>query len=153
MKNLLPLFLIFTLVNCAPKTTTQNTVKVKDTTVMSTPINEEATTRPAVGEEMASAKLKDLSKETPDCIKQKIKEFSAEKVQNPPRSIYSYTYNRETVYYVSAVCCDQYSDLYDANCQLMGHPDGGFTGRGDGKFKEFGKNATDRKLVWQDKRK
>lgn len=153
MKNLLPLMLVFSIISCAPKTPTQNTVVAKDTTIAATPINEEATTRPAVGEEMATTKVKDLSTETSDCIKQKIKEFSAEKVQNPPRSIYSYTYNGKTVYYVSAVCCDQYSDLYDSNCKLLGHPDGGFTGRGDGKFKEFGKNATDRKLIWQDKRK
>ena len=28
--------------------------------------------------------------------------------------------------------CDQFSDLLDANGNLIGHPDGGITGRGDG---------------------
>ena len=29
-------------------------------------------------------------------------------------------------------CRDQFSDLLDANGNLIGHPDGGITGRGDG---------------------
>tara|TARA_B100000809_G_scaffold230761_1_gene245419 strand:+ start:435 stop:590 length:156 start_codon:yes stop_codon:yes gene_type:complete len=29
-------------------------------------------------------------------------------------------------------CCDQFSDLLDAEGNLIGHPDGGITGRGDG---------------------
>jgi hypothetical protein len=38
----------------------------------------------------------------------------------------------ETVYYVVMECCDQFSDLLDADGELIGHPDGGITGRGDG---------------------
>ena len=34
----------------------------------------------------------------------------------------------------------------------MGHPDGGFTGKGDGKIKDF-ETATDEKLLWADSRK
>ena len=29
-------------------------------------------------------------------------------------------------------CCDQFSDLLDAEGNLIGHPDDGITGRGDG---------------------
>jgi len=50
---------------------------------------------------------------------------------NPPRSITQYLYKGQTVYYVPAQCCDQYSDLYDENCNFLGHPDGGFSGAGD----------------------
>ena len=32
-------------------------------------------------------------------------------------------------------CCDQFSDLLDSEGNLIGHPDGGITGRGDGMTK------------------
>ena len=35
----------------------------------------------------------------------------------------------------------------------MGHPDGGFTGRDDGNFKDFGTAKTQEKLLWADTRK
>lgn len=99
---------------------------------------------------------KDDSKVTedklPKCVQALIVKFLEEEKQNPPRKIIQYTYKNKTVYYVPPVCCDQYSDLYDGNCNLMGHPDGGITGRGDGKFTDFGKIATNEKVVWKDKR-
>ncbi|MBL0146942.1 MAG: hypothetical protein IPP48_15705 [Chitinophagaceae bacterium] len=82
-----------------------------------------------------------------------IKKFEAEKVQNPPRSIYSYTYKSKTVYYVTAPCCDFFTDLYDENCNLIGHPDGGFTGKGDMKMPDFEKEKSNEKLIWTDSRK
>ena len=82
-----------------------------------------------------------------------IKKFSSEEKTNPPRKIYSYTYKGKKVYYVPGPCCDNFSDLYDSNCRLLGHPDGGFTGRGDGKFKDFAQEKKNEKLVWADKRK
>ncbi len=88
----------------------------------------------------------------PKCINKLIADFKAEPKQNPPRKIFSYSYHDSTVYYVQPICCDFYSDLYDAKCNLIAHPDGGFTGRGDGKIKDFKKEATDEKLVWEDKR-
>ncbi len=88
----------------------------------------------------------------PNCIKKLIKDFETEGVQNPPRKIYSYTFRDSTVYYVTAVCCDNFSDLYNNKCNLMAHPDGGFTGRGDGKIKDFKSQATNEQLVWQDTR-
>ncbi|MEP7144634.1 MAG: hypothetical protein ABI707_17260 [Ferruginibacter sp.] len=94
----------------------------------------------------------DSSKGTPVCIKQLIKKFEIAKKQNPPRSIYSYRYNDQTVYYVPAICCDQYSDLYDSDCNLIGHPDGGFTGRGDGWIPDFNEAKTEKKLIWKDSR-
>lgn len=89
----------------------------------------------------------------PTCVQILVEKFSKEKVQNPPRSIYSYTYKGKTVYYVTAPCCDFYSDLYDENCNLIGHPDGGFTGRGDMKMPDFEKEKSNEKLVWADDRK
>ena len=88
----------------------------------------------------------------PDCIKKLIVKFQKEDKQNPPRSIYSYNYNEKTVYYVPAICCDFFSDLYDGDCKLLGHPDGGFTGRGDGTVADFMKTKTNEKLIWKDQR-
>ncbi|MDB5203045.1 MAG: hypothetical protein JWQ27_2454 [Ferruginibacter sp.] len=89
----------------------------------------------------------------PLCIKKLVVTYKAEKKQNPPRSIYSYLYNGKTVYYVPAICCDFFSDLYDANCNIIGHPDGGYTGKGDGTAADFSKTRTAEKLIWQDDRK
>jgi len=89
----------------------------------------------------------------PSCIQKLIKEFQGEEKQNPPRKIYSYMYKGSTVYYVTAPCCDFFTDLYDKNCNLMGHPDGGITGRGDGKFTDFIKLRSNEKLIWKDGRK
>lgn len=88
----------------------------------------------------------------PKCVQALIVKFLEEEKQNPPRKIIRYQYKNKTVYYVPPVCCDQYSDLYDANCNLMGHPDGGITGKGDGKFSDFSKLATNENVVWKDKR-
>ena len=89
----------------------------------------------------------------PACILQLIMKFKEEEKQNPPRSIYRYTYYGKTVYFVPAVCCDFFSDLYDDHCTLLGHPDGGFTGQGDRKLPDFLQTRTNEKLIWKDDRK
>lgn len=89
----------------------------------------------------------------PACITELIKQFKAEEVQNPPRKIFQYMYNGELVFYVPPICCDFFSDLYNRDCKSIGHPDGGFTGRGDGTVSDFLKTRSDKKLVWQDDRK
>lgn len=88
----------------------------------------------------------------PACIKNLVATFKAEEKQNPPRKVYSYIYNEKTVYYVPAICCDFFSDLYDDKCNIIGHPDGGFTGKGDGKVPDFDRAKTNEKLIWADKR-
>ncbi|MEJ7610481.1 MAG: hypothetical protein WKF88_04810 [Ferruginibacter sp.] len=89
----------------------------------------------------------------PVCVKVLIEKFKSEPVSNPPRKIYSYVYDTKKVYYVTAICCDQFSDLYNDSCRIMGHPDGGFTGRGDGKIPDFESNRSAEKLLWEDTRK
>jgi hypothetical protein len=61
-----------------------------------------------------------------------VADLEAGAVEFLPRSITRYEYQGETVYYVLKESCDQFSDLLDANGNLLGHPDGGITGRGDG---------------------
>jgi hypothetical protein len=79
--------------------------------------------------------------------------FSGQPVGNPPQSIYSYKYKGQTVYYVPAQCCDQYSSLYSAEGILLCAPDGGFAGGGDGRCKDFWQESNDERLIWRDSRR
>jgi len=88
----------------------------------------------------------------PGCIQNKINTFKAEPKGNPPKSITEYNYQSKRVFYVPPQCCDQYSDLFDENCNLLGHPDGGITGKGDGRFPNFFTEAKDAKVIWKDDR-
>jgi hypothetical protein len=89
----------------------------------------------------------------PTCIRALIKKLETEPVTNPPSKIYSYIFEGKTVYYVPAVCCDNFSDLYNDSCKIIAHPDGGFTGKGDRKAPTFQEEKKDEKLIWEDKRK
>jgi len=42
--------------------------------------------------------------------------------------------------------------VFDNNCNLLGHPDGGFTGKGDGTLPDFTKETKEEKLIWKDDR-
>jgi len=123
------------LLGCAPQKTTDSPTKQSDNTGL-----------PKTPSKMDKDSI-------PACISKIIADFTAAPVGNPPRKIWSYMYQNRTVYYVQPECCDQFSDLYDASCTLLGHPDGGFSGRGDGAFPDFIKERTNEKLIWQDKRK
>ena len=93
-----------------------------------------------------------IQSENPDCIDELIIKFQNEPVGNPPQSIWRYEYNGEIVYYVPPQCCDQFSILYDSECNFICAPDGGFSGRGDGRCPDFFTNRTNEKLVWKDPR-
>ncbi len=56
------------------------------------------------------------------------------------------------MYYTPPVCCDQFSTLYDAQGKILGHPDGGITGKGDGKAPDFMTERKNEKLIWKDDR-
>ena len=88
----------------------------------------------------------------PGWLRAKIDAHLAEKKQNPPIQIFRYRYKDAVVYYETSPCCDQFTNLYDQKGKLICHPDGGFTGRGDGNCADFNKNKTEEKLVWQDPR-
>jgi len=92
------------------------------------------------------------SPENPDWVEALIVQYKNEPVGNPPQSIWHYGYNNQTVYYVPAQCCDQFSTLYDENGNVLGAPDGGITGAGDGKITDFFTNRTNEKLIWKDNR-
>ena len=75
-----------------------------------------------------------------------------EPVANPTASITQYTYKGQTVYFVPQRCCDIFSDLFDESGNLIGHPDGGITGRGDGRVSDFFEERKDGKIIWEDER-
>ncbi|MEY4659951.1 MAG: hypothetical protein RJB36_1717 [Bacteroidota bacterium] len=92
-----------------------------------------------------------LSMDVPKCIEQKIQSIQNDPVQNPPTEVWLWEYNGVSYYYFTAACCDQFSSLYDADCQFVCAPDGGFTGGGDGNCIPGIQNAT-KTLIWKDPR-
>ena len=88
----------------------------------------------------------------PAWLKARIAEVLSERKRNPITHIYRYQYEGQNVYYISAPCCDQYSQVFDTKGKLICQPDGGITGKGDGQCPDFEKNKSNEKLVWQDPR-
>ena len=95
----------------------------------------------------------DIAKGTPSCVEKIIEGIKKNGVTNPPTNIYRYQYEGRTVYYVPPKCCDIPSILLDEECNSICSPDGGLGGTGSGTCTDFFKKATDRELIWEDKRK
>ncbi|MBK7376939.1 MAG: hypothetical protein IPJ02_15760 [Chitinophagaceae bacterium] len=68
-----------------------------------------------------------------------------------PQRVTEYSYKGKKVYYVAMPCCDFFNEVYDDTCNLLGSPDGGFSGRGDGKLPDFFTEAKNEKPVWKAK--
>ncbi|MGI4761015.1 MAG: DUF6970 domain-containing protein [Janthinobacterium lividum] len=88
----------------------------------------------------------------PQWLRNRIQNILSTRKRNPIIRISRYQYQGETVYYESAPCCDQQSVLYDVEGKVLCHPEGGITGKGDGKCANFDKRKTNEQLVWQDPR-
>lgn len=88
----------------------------------------------------------------PGWLQARIQAVLAERKRNPITRILSYRYRSQTVYFQSAPCCDQPSYVFDTKGRVLCQPEGGLTGKGDGKCPDFDKNKTEEKLVWQDPR-
>lgn len=84
----------------------------------------------------------------PPCIKNKIDSFKLKEAHEKPQRVLEYMYKGKAVYYVVMPCCDFYNEVYDDKCNFLGAPDGGFTGKGDGKIPDFFAEAKNEKLVW-----
>lgn len=83
------------------------------------------------------------------CIKNKIDSFKLKEAHERPQRVVEYTYKGKKVYYVVMPCCDFFNEVYDENCKYLGAPDGGFTGRGDGKLPDFAEQAKPGKEIWK----
>lgn len=85
----------------------------------------------------------------PTCIKNKIDSFKIKEVHEKPQRVVEYKYKGKKVYYVVMPCCDFFNEVYDETCKFLGCPDGGFTGKGDGKLPDFFTEAKEEKIIWQ----
>ncbi len=109
-------------------------------------------TKNAIGKDSLAEKL--AGKTVPDfaalptCIKNKIDSFKLKEAHEKPQRVLEYIYKSKKVYYVVMPCCDFYNEVYDDKCNFLGAPDGGFTGKGDGKIPDFFEEAKSEKLVW-----
>ena len=86
--------------------------------------------------------------ELPACLETTIKNMTSDPSQGTPQSVTRYTYKQQTVYYMLSACCDKYNIVYDSDCNILGYPDGGLAGRGDGKMTDFKDKATYEKEIW-----
>ena len=89
----------------------------------------------------------------PPWLQALIAQIEREPVTNPPSAIFRYRYQNRPVYFRPARCCDIPSDLYDDAGRLICHPDGGITGRGDGRCPDFFTARSDEQLIWRDPRR
>jgi len=92
---------------------------------------------------------KETNAAIPTCIKNKIDSFKLKEAHEKPQKVVEYVYKGKKVYYVVMPCCDFFNEVYDDKCRYLGAPDGGFTGKGDGKIPDFFEMAKNEKLVWQ----
>lgn len=88
----------------------------------------------------------------PEWLRSLIRRLENEPVANPPLAITQYEYRGQPVYYVPPRCCDIFSDLYDADGNIIGHPDGGTTGQGDGRISDFFETRSNESVIWSDER-
>jgi hypothetical protein len=94
----------------------------------------------------------DQQENIPEWVSKLITELKAEPPDNPPTRIVRYLYREHTVYYQPPRCCDVSSQLFDESGKVICLPDGGFTGRGDGKCPDFFKERKNEKIIWEDTR-
>ncbi|MDB5198277.1 MAG: hypothetical protein JWO92_240 [Chitinophagaceae bacterium] len=87
----------------------------------------------------------------PPCLVTKIDALKNDPGANQPQSVIQYSYKGSAVFYITAGCCDQFNTVYNSDCDYLGAPDGGITGKGDGKLTDFYANATNKKVVWENK--
>lgn len=114
-----------------------------------------ATPAPTSANTVTPVPARDLPEDTtarPRWLQDRIAAILGERKRTPIIRVLRYRYNGHTVYYESAPCCDQFSRLYNAQGQVLCAPEGGLTGKGDGKCPDFDKNKTQEQLVWQDPR-
>ncbi len=107
----------------------------------------------AIASGCSSASPSEPGASNPLWLQALIAQIESEPVTNPPSSIVRYRYQGATVYFRPSRCCDVPSDLFSEAGELLCHPDGGITGRGDGRCPDFFTARTDEQPVWQDPRR
>ena len=118
-------------------------------------VSEPSTPAPTSANTVDAVPARDMrldSTARPLWLEQRIRTIMATRKRNPIIRVTRYQYDGEAVYYESAPCCDQQSTLYNLKGKVLCHPEGGITGRGDGRCSSFDKRRTNEQLVWQDPR-
>jgi len=92
------------------------------------------------------------SEEIPDWIKELITSEESGPVANPPASLTLCEYKNQIVYYLPPRCCDIPSVLYSENGNVICAPDGGITGKGDGRCPDFFEARENCEVIWKDAR-
>jgi len=90
--------------------------------------------------------------QTPAWLTTLIQSLESAPSANPPAFIARYEYRGQVVYYLPAPCCDVLSNLYAVDGTILCHPDGGFTGTGDGRCQDFFTTRRNERIVWRDPR-
>lgn len=80
------------------------------------------------------------------------RQIAEEPATNPPSQILRFELVGRPVYYRPPYCCDIQGVLYSEDGTVLCHPDGGFTGTGDGRCPEFFTRRRDCVQVWADPR-
>ena len=94
----------------------------------------------------------ELSEEVPKCISQKIQEYKHSTLScSTGKTVYRYKFQGEFVYVFNPGNCgaDMMSTVYDQECNILCGL-GGIAGNITCKGEDFGKNATDETLIWED---
>jgi hypothetical protein len=90
--------------------------------------------------------------QNPAWLTKLIQQQESQSVANPPASITRYEYNGQIVYFMPQQCCDIPSMVYDAKGNVICHPDGGISGKGDMRCPDFFEKRTNEKFIWKDAR-
>ena len=90
---------------------------------------------------------------SPTWVTALIRQLETEPVANPPAFVARYDYKGQDVYFVPQRCCDIMSILYNSDAAIVCHPDGGLTGKGDGKCADFFAERRNERIVWRDSKR
>ena len=85
----------------------------------------------------------------PAWLTAKITQIKNERAPNVPAAVTRALYRNKTVYYTSPVVPDGFGSLYDEHGVLLGHPDGGIDGRGDGRCSDYFESASEITTLWK----
>lgn len=96
--------------------------------------------------------LAPLESSHPAWLASLIRQLESEPTANSPAHIAEYVYRGQTVYYLPPRCCDVPSGLHNEAGAILCEPDGGLTGRGDGRCPRFFEERRNERIIWRDKR-
>ncbi len=94
----------------------------------------------------------DSTNSTPAWLTALIRQSEEQPVANPPAFIARYEYQGQTVYFLPQRCCDIMGVLYRPDGSVACHPDGGFSGAGDGRCADFFRERRNEQIIWRDAR-